>query len=81
MTMGVGRLCRMGGKVFKKFLGKVGASSVFDSITITEFVNQNLLFSFSSYFLTSDVARIFLWSINTFSMHTSIEFLRKNYVI
>ena len=31
-----------------KLLGKAGASSVFDSITITEFVNQHLLFSFSS---------------------------------
>ena len=36
-----------------------GASSVFDSTTITEFVNQNLLFSFSCSLLTSDVARIF----------------------
>ena len=37
----------MGG-IFKKFVGKVGASSVFESITITEFVIQNLLFNFSS---------------------------------
>ena len=50
-SMGVGRLCREGG------MGKVGASSVFDSTTITEFVNQNSLFS--SLLLTSDVARTF----------------------
>ena len=32
---------RGGGEFFKKFLGKVGASRVFDStISITEFVNQ-----------------------------------------
>ena len=29
---------------FYKFLDKARASSVFDSITITEFVNQNFLF-------------------------------------
>ena len=32
--------------------GKAGASSVFDSINITEFVNQNLLFQFQ--FFTFD---------------------------
>ena len=59
-------------------MGKVGASSVFDSTTITEFVNQNSLFSFS--LLTSDVARIFCYVWGN-SVHTSIEFLRKNDVI
>ena len=57
--MGLGKLCREEEKIFKIILGKVGASSVFDSTTITEFVNQNLLFSFSSSLLPSYVARIF----------------------
>ena len=58
-VMCVGRLCRAGENFSKKFLGKAGASSVFDSTTITEFVNQNLLFSFSSSLLTSYIARVF----------------------
>ena len=45
--------------MFQFFLGKVGASSVVDSTTITEFVNQNLLFILSSSFLTCYVARTF----------------------
>ena len=42
-----------------KILGKVGASSLFNSSTITKFVNQNLLFKFSSSLLTSDVITTF----------------------
>ena len=34
--------------MFQEISGQAGASSVLDSITITEFVNQNLFFSFSS---------------------------------
>ena len=39
--MGVERGGGGRGGFFKIFFGKVGASSAFDSTTITEFVNQN----------------------------------------
>ena len=53
MIIGVGILGGEEEGYFYKFLDKAGASSVFNCITITKFVNQNLLFSFSSSLSTS----------------------------
>ena len=44
--------CRKIGRRREKCLDKVGDFIAFDSITITEVVNQNLIFSFSSSLLT-----------------------------